>query len=90
MMIKMIKMLAFHCYNSKKPFSNMNSQTNVNVAFGYFFLLLVCFGLFIHVKIIGEQVSFSFLPKLRPASVHTLKGCMWAEFLLKPWEIYSS
>ena len=38
MMIKMIKMLAFHCYNSKRPFSNMNSQTNVNVAFGYFFI----------------------------------------------------
>lgn len=50
MMIKMIKMLPFHCYNSKKSFPNMNSQTNVNVAFGYFLKLHVCFGLFIHVN----------------------------------------
>lgn len=37
MMIKMIKMLPFHCYNSKKAIPSMNSQTNVNVVFGYFF-----------------------------------------------------
>lgn len=37
MMIKMIKMLPFHCYNSKKAIPSMNSQTKCECGFWLFF-----------------------------------------------------
>lgn len=49
----MMKMLAFHCYISKKAILQHEFPDKYECGFWLFFKLLVCFGLFFHVNLWG-------------------------------------